>query len=92
MCVCFQNQLIFFILLSAAYSFIDLIHYIFIISQVAVFLSGNINQDPLEKFFGCVRQKGYGSDNPNVDEFCKTGQTLRVANSVCASVHIKHGN
>ena len=59
---------------------------------MAVFLSGNINQDPLEKFFGCVRQKGHGSDNPNVEEFCKTGQTLRVANSMCASVHIKHGN
>ena len=51
---------------------------------------GNINQDPLEKSLWMCLSKG--SDNPNVEEFCNTGQTLRVANSVCASVHIKHGN
>ena len=79
-------------LLFAAYSFIEMIDFIFTIPHVSVFLSGNINQDPLEKFFGCVRQKGHGSDNPNVEEFSKSTQTLRVANSVCASVHIKHGN
>ena len=57
-----------------------------------MFLSGKINQDPLEKHFGCVCQKGHGSDNSNVEEFCKTGQTLWVVNLVYASVHIKHGN
>jgi len=57
-----------------------------------VFLSGHLCQDPLEKFFGCVRQKGHSSDNPSVQDFCKTTQTLRVANSVCASAHIKNGN
>lgn len=69
-----------------------MIDYIFTIPHVTVFLSGKINQDPLEKFFGIVRQKGHGSENPNVEEFCKTAQTIRVANSVCASVHIKRGN
>ena len=66
--------------------------YLFIIPGVKIFLSGHINQDPIEKSFGCVRQKGCSSDNPNVDEFCNTTQTIRVANSECASMHVKHGN
>ena len=43
----------------------------------------------MEKFFGCVRGS---NDNPNADEFVNIAQTLRVANSVCAGVHIKRGN
>ena len=68
------------------------IHRIQLLKFTLSILSGHINQDPLERFFGCVRQKGHGSDNPNVDEFCNTTQTIRVANSVCASLHVKHGN
>ena len=49
-----------------------MIDYIFTIPHVSIFISGKMNQDPLEKFFGCVRQKGHGSDNPNVEEFSKT--------------------
>lgn len=76
-----------------AFSFVEIVEYIFTaIPGKIVFLSGHLCQDPLEKFFGCVRQKGHSSDNPTVQEFCKTTQTLRVANSVCASVHIKNGN
>ena len=37
-------------------SFIELVEYIFSIPGVEKFLSGKLSQDPLEKFFGCVRQ------------------------------------
>lgn len=70
-----------------------MVDYIFTsIPGVSVFLSGKVNQDSLENLFGNIRQKGHGSDNPNVDQFCKIVQTIRVANTVCASVHIKRGN
>lgn len=48
--------------------------------------SERISQDPLENFFGCQRQRGGTSKNPNVKEFCKNTQALRVINSVCGSV------
>ena len=38
---------------------------------------------PLEKFFGCQRQKGGAHDNPSVLEFCPNTQALRVVNSFC---------
>ena len=66
--------------------------HLFTIPGVNIFLSGCINQDPLEKLFGYIRQKGHGSNNPNTDEFCKATQIIRVANSVCATVHQRHGN
>ena len=55
-----------------------------------MFLSEKVSQDPLEKFFGCQRQRGGQSDNPNVKEFCKNTQALRVINSACTNV--PHGN
>ena len=73
-------------------SFIELIQYLFTIPGVKVFLSGKLSQDPLEKYFGCVRQSNGSHENPNAAEFGKITQTLRVANSVCANVHIKRGN
>jgi len=69
-----------------------LVEYVFSIPGVEKFLSGKLSQDPLEKFFGCVRQSRGSNDNPNADEFVNIAQTLRVANSVCAGVHIKRGN
>ena len=39
-------------------SFVELIQYIFTVPGVKVFLSEKISQDPLEKFFGCQRQRG----------------------------------
>ena len=33
-----------------------------------VFLSERISQDPLEKFFGCQRQRGRVNENPTVTE------------------------
>ena len=47
-----------------------------------VFLSVKLNQDPLEKFFGCIRQHGRVNDNPTVLQAMKSTQTLRVINSI----------
>ena len=64
-------------------SFVELVRFIFTIPGVEVFLSERISQDPLEKFFGCQRQRGRVNENPTVTEFCKNTQKLRVINSVC---------
>eukprot|EP00731_Ephydatia_muelleri_P018851 Em0011g891a len=63
-------------------SFIGLVTYIFTLPGVTSFLSEKINQDPLEKFFGCQRQRGGANDNPTVTEFCKNTQALRVVASL----------
>ena len=47
------------------------------------FLSNRICQDPPENIFGCQRQRGGTTDNPNVAEFLKNTQALRVVNSFC---------
>ena len=67
-------------------SLIELIKYLFTLPDVKSFLSEKISQDPLEQFFGCQRQRGRSSDNPNVKEFCKNTQALRVVNSLCTDV------
>ena len=68
------------------YSFIDLVKYLFTIPDVKVFLSNRICQDPLENFFGHQRQRGRVNENPNVAEFLKNTQALRVINTTCATV------
>ncbi len=60
--------------------------YIFTIPGVTAFLSNRICQDPLENFFGQVRQKGRVNENLSVSEFIKTTQALRVVNTGCAAV------
>ena len=50
------------------------------------FLSRNICQDPLEKYFGCQRQMGGTHTNPSSKEFQKNTQALRVVNSFCREV------
>ena len=50
------------------------------------FLSERLTQDPLEIFFGCQRQRGSSNENPNMQQFCKNTQALRVINSVCGNV------
>ena len=50
--------------------------------DVNSFLSQRICQDPLERFFGCQRQRGAVHDNPTVTEFLKNTQALQVVNSV----------
>ena len=55
---------------------------LFKISGVQLFLSATINQDPLEKFFGRIRQQGRCHQNPTVAEAIKSTQTLRVIDSI----------
>ena len=64
----------------------ELVEYVFTIPGVTVFLSNRICQDPLENFFGQQRQRGRVNENPNVSEFVKNTQALRVVNSSCATV------
>lgn len=64
----------------------ELVNYIFKIKGVKVFLSERLCQDPLEKFFGCQRQRGKTNENPNVQQFCKNSQALRVINGTCGNV------
>lgn len=67
----------------------ELVRYIFNIPGVKSFLSQRICQDPLERFFGCQRQRGRVHDNPNVSEFLKNTQALRVVHGLAAP---KKGN
>ena len=64
-------------------SFVELVNYLFKQPDVKSFLSQRLCQDPLENFFGCQRQRGAVHDNPNVQEFTKNTQALRVINSFC---------
>ena len=64
-------------------AFTELVRYIFTFDGVKFFLSSHINQDPLECFFGCQRQRGKVNENPNVQAFCKNTQALRVIGNVC---------
>ncbi len=59
-----------------------MVRYLFTLPDVKSFLSQRICQDPLEHFFGCQRQRGGVHDNPNVMEFTKNTQALRVIKSV----------
>ena len=71
-------------------SFIELVRHLFTIPDVECFLSQRLCQDPLERFFGFQRQRGDVNDNPNVAEFLKNTQALRVIGSFCQSPI--HGN
>ena len=67
-------------------SFVKIVEYLFSVPGVKSFMSSQLSQDPLEKFFGCQRHWGKSSENPNVYEFYKNTQALRVINSVCGNV------
>lgn len=72
---------------SSANSFIGLIRYLYSLPEIKnnqiAFLSQHLCQDPLERYFGCQRQRGGTSDNPNAVEFGRNTQALRVVNSFC---------
>ena len=51
-----------------------------------MFMSNMICQDPIEKFFGQQRQRGGAHENPNVAEFIKNTQALRVINTTCDNI------
>uniref|UniRef100_A0A1X7V3S1 Uncharacterized protein n=1 Tax=Amphimedon queenslandica TaxID=400682 RepID=A0A1X7V3S1_AMPQE len=65
-----------------AYSFIDLVSFLFTIPGVKSFLSEHISQDPLEKFFGRQHQRGNAHENPSSQEFLKHNGALRVVNLI----------
>ena len=69
-------------LVCIATSFLELLPQLFSIEGMKSFLSEKVSQDPLEKFFGCQRQVGRSYENPNVAEFMKNTQSLRVINSI----------
>ena len=66
--------------IHAVHSFVDLVRYLFTVPGVKSFLSERISQDPIEKFFGCQRQRGRVHENPSVADFIQNTQALRVAN------------
>ncbi|KAL5474560.1 hypothetical protein EMCRGX_G026521 [Ephydatia muelleri] len=69
-------------------SIVEMVKYLFSLEGVKSFLSNRISQDPIEKFFGCQRQRLSTNENPNAYEFSKNTETLRVVNSICRpSVH-----
>lgn len=72
-------------ILFIAKSFIGLVKYLFSVPGVHSFLSRNLCQDSLEKFFGCQRQIGRTHDNPTAKEFQQNTQALRVVDSFCRS-------
>ena len=67
-------------------SFIELAKILLRIPGAPPFLSRRITQDPLEKFFGLQRQRGRVNENPNVQEFQKNSQALRVIQACTNSI------
>ena len=72
--------------LTLVKSFVELVKFIFTIPGVKFFLSERLCQDPIENYFGCQRQRGGRHENPNVNDFCKNSQALKVVNSICGTV------
>lgn len=89
-CHCISNLFIY--VFSLVSSFLELLPTLFGIQGVSCFLSEKLSQDPLEKFFGCQRQKGRANENPSVAEFLKNTQTLRVVDSMCVYDITGRGN
>ena len=67
-------------------SYVELVWYLFKVPGVSCFLSERLSQDPLEKFFGCQRQRGGAGDNLNVADFYKNTQVPCVIDTTCANV------
>lgn len=63
-------------------SFIELVRYLFTLEGVDSFLSQRVCQDSIERYFGRQRQRGSVHDNPNVEEFSKNAQAIRIVDSV----------
>ncbi len=70
-------------------SFLELVPIILKIPGVSFFLSDKLNQDPLEKYFGSLRQRGSVNTNPTIMEAMKSTQALRVVNTVRMDSRIK---
>lgn len=63
-------------------SFLELVPLLLKLPGVHCFLSAKLNQDPLEKFFGRVRQFGRVNENPTVSEMLKSTQALKVIDNI----------
>ena len=74
------------LLLPSVKSFIELANILLMIPDAPPFLSRHITQNPLEKFFGLQRQRGHVNENPNVKEFQKNSQALRVIQASTSSI------
>lgn len=68
--------------LNSVNSFLEFVPDILGLPGVSYFLSDKINQDPLENFFGLIRQHGRVNNNPTVYQAMKSTQTLRVIKSI----------
>jgi hypothetical protein len=77
---------------ALALSFIDLVKFVFTLPDAKFFLSEKISQDPIEKFFGCQRQRGSSNELPTAHEMYKNTQALRVINTACRYVTSVRGN
>ena len=53
---------------------------------VKFLLSERFTQDPLETFFGHQRQRGGGSDNPNVLQFTYATSAIRAQKAITSAV------
>lgn len=51
------------------HSFVELVKFLFTLPGIKAFLSEKLSQDPLEKFFGCQRQRGRVNENPTATVF-----------------------
>ena len=63
-------------------SFLELVPLLLKLPGVHCILSAKPNQDPLEKFFGRVRQFGRVNENPAVSEMLKSTQALKVIDNI----------
>lgn len=77
-CACMNVHMV----ILLAHSFIELLPLILDIPGVNIFFSAKLNQDPLEKHFGQLRQRGATNDNPTVEEAMKSTQSIRVINGI----------
>ena len=69
------------IILHTVRSFVEMGRYLLNFPGVKFLLSERFTQDPLESFFGQQRQRGGGSDNPNVLQFIYTTSSIRAHNT-----------
>lgn len=67
-------------------SFVELGRYLLNYPGVKFLLSERFTQDPLESFFGHQRQKGGGSDNPNVLQFTYTTSSIRAQKAITPAI------
>ena len=57
---------------------------------VGIFLSGKLNQDPLEEHFGMVRSGGGVSDNPTQERFGQMNRKIVLVKS--DMIQVTRGN